>query len=64
MDNVFWYKGYYTKIEYNSEDRLIYGKIENIRDYICFHSKNADDIEKMFHDAVDEYLILKNVFDK
>ncbi|HCW22894.1 MAG TPA: toxin-antitoxin system HicB family antitoxin [Lachnospiraceae bacterium] len=54
--NILEYKGYYTKIEYNVEDRVLYGKIEGIRDLVNFESDNAADIENEFHAAVDDYL--------
>ncbi len=56
MKNVLEYKGYYTQIEYDDEDRVLYGKIEGIGDLVNFDSETASGIEDAFHEAVDDYL--------
>lgn len=58
MKNILQYKGYFTKIEYSVEDRILYGKIEGIKDLVNFESENADEIEQEFKNAVDDYLDL------
>ena len=55
-DNILEYKGYNTKIEFNSSDFVFRGKIEGIDDLVNFESENSKDIEKEFHKAVDDYL--------
>lgn len=55
-NNILEYKGYHTKIEFDTETRTLRGKIEGIGDLVNFSSKSLDDIEKEFHDAVDDYL--------
>ena len=54
--NRFDYKGYYTLIHFDSEDKVLYGKIEGIDDLVTFESDSAKEIEKEFHDAVDDWL--------
>lgn len=54
--NRFDYKGYYTLIHFDSEDKVLYGEIEGIDDLVTFESDSAKDIEKEFHDAVDDWL--------
>lgn len=56
MSNILEYKGYCTKIEYSKEDKVLYGKIEGINDLVNFESDNLEDVEKEFHNAVDDYL--------
>ena len=56
IGNILRYKGYYTRIEYSSEDKLLHGKIEGISDFIDFESYSAESIEHVFHTAVDYYL--------
>ena len=56
MANILRYNEYYTKIEYSSEDNILYGKIEGINDLVNFESESALEIEKEFHEAVDDYL--------
>lgn len=48
--------GYYTKIEYSSEDRILHGRIEGIGDLITFQSAEATKIEEEFQNAIDDYL--------
>ena len=54
--NVLEYKGYFTKVEYDAEDGILYGKIEGINDMVNFESHSMKSVEKEFHRAVDEYL--------
>ena len=56
MKNILEYKGYHAKIEFNSEDMVLRGKIEGINDYIDFESASIETIEHEFHSAVDDYL--------
>ena len=56
MKNIHEYKGYLTKIEYSSEDGVLFGKVEGINDLILFESESVYEIENKFHEAVDEYL--------
>lgn len=56
MKNILEYKGYHAKIEFNSEDMVLRGKIDGINDYIDFESTSIDTIEHEFHSAVDDYL--------
>ena len=55
-NNIIEYKGYHSRIRYDVGDKVLHGKIEGIDDLISFESKNVDEIEKEFHEAVDEYL--------
>lgn len=53
--NQLEYNGYYTRIHFSAVDKVLYGKIENIRDLVSFESDSAKKIEKEFHKAVNEY---------
>lgn len=55
-NNVLEYKGYHTKVEYIAENNILYGKIEGINDLVTFETSNLNDVEKEFHEAVDDYL--------
>lgn len=50
------YKGYTARPEYSAEDRIFYGTILEISDMVDFQAENAEDLEKEFHKAVDDYL--------
>jgi len=56
MANTIEYKGYIGSIEFSSEDKCFYGKLEMINDLVTFEAKNADELEQNFYNAVDEYL--------
>lgn len=56
MKNVLEYKGYHTRIEFDSESLVVRGKIEGIKDFVDFESSDLTSIEKEFHVAVDDYL--------
>ena len=56
MSNVLKYKNYCTKIEYDSVNGVLYGKIEGIRDLVNFESDSLQKIVDEFHTAVDDYL--------
>jgi len=56
MANILEYKGYHTKVEFNSETMTLRGKIEGINDYVDFECKDIASVEKEFHSAVDDYL--------
>lgn len=60
MNNILEYKGYHTRVEYNSESNTLRGKIEGINDLVDFECENACDVEKEFHSAVDDYLMFCN----
>ena len=55
-NNILEYKGYHTKVEFDSEELVLRGKIEGINDLINFECKDTKDVEKEFHEAVDDYL--------
>ena len=57
LANILAYKGYLTKIEYSVEDQVLHGQIESIVDLVTFESDSINEIEKEFHEAVDDYLL-------
>lgn len=56
--NILEYKGYHTKVEFDAEGATLRGKIEGINDYVDFECESTKDVEKEFHNAVDDYLKL------
>ena len=56
MKNVLEYKGYFTRVEYSAEDRVLHGRIEGIQDLVNFECEQTDQVEEQFHEAVDDYL--------
>lgn len=55
-DSKIEYRGYQTYIHYSAADKVLYGKIEGIKDLVNFESHSVTKIEKEFHKAVDDYI--------
>lgn len=56
MSNVLKYKDYYGKVEYSSEDEVLFGKVEGISDLVVFEGYSIDEVKSSFENAVDDYL--------
>jgi putative hif-contiguous protein B len=56
VNNILSYKGYYTKVGFDSEDCILYGKIEGINDFVDFYCESVNEIKVEFEKAVDDYL--------
>ena len=56
MANTIEYKGYIGIIEYSSEDKCFFGKLEMIDDLVTFEATTALELEDNFHLVVDDYL--------
>jgi predicted HicB family RNase H-like nuclease len=56
MANTIEYKGYIGTVEYSSEDKCFFGKLDMIDDLVTFEADNAIELEINFHNAVEEYL--------
>ena len=56
MANTIEYGGYIGSIEYSPEDKCFFGKLEMIDDLVTFEATNAEELERNFHNAVDEYV--------
>jgi predicted HicB family RNase H-like nuclease len=50
------YKGYIGKVEIDDEVGILYGEVINIRDVITFEGTSVDELQKAFHESVDDYL--------
>ena len=50
------HKGYYAKVEFDSEDHIFVGHIVGIRDVVGFHGESVSELETAFREAVDDYL--------
>lgn len=61
---TYSYKGYYTIVNYDFEDKIYYGNIENINDFVNYEAVNVSDIENQFRLAVDDYIDMCKCFDK
>ena len=49
---------YRARVDFDTEDRLFYGKVIGLRDVITFEGTTVDELEEDFRGAVDDYLEL------
>ena len=64
LQNVLEYNGYYGKVEFNSKDEILCGKIEFINDLVTFEADNVKDVINAFHEAVEDYLDICRRYEK
>jgi predicted HicB family RNase H-like nuclease len=50
------YKGYIGKVEIDEEAGILHGEVINIRDVITFEGVSVDELQRAFHESVDDYL--------
>lgn len=55
-DETLQYKGYTSVVHFDAEDKVLYGVLEGIRDLVTYEAESADDVERQFRMAVDDYL--------
>lgn len=58
MNTMLEYKDYFGSVEYSTEDELLHGKLEFIRDLVTYEGNDAKSIKAAFQEAVDDYLEL------
>ena len=54
--NVLTYRGYAAKVEFDSEDMILTGRIAGLNDVIGFHADTPAGLVEAFHEAVDDYI--------
>ncbi|MDR2366445.1 MAG: type II toxin-antitoxin system HicB family antitoxin [Zoogloeaceae bacterium] len=54
--NYLYYKGYTATFEYDSEDHLLIGRVQGLRDVIGFHGATVAEFEAAFAAAIESYL--------
>ena len=52
------YKGYAARVEFDDEAMIFHGEVIGIKDVVTFQGKSIKEIEKAFHDSVDDYFDL------
>ena len=56
MNNTMTYKGYTASMTFDTDDKIIVGRVLDIDDIISFHGESVSDFEQAFHTAVDDYI--------
>ena len=54
MNNIVKYKEYWAKVEFDSEDCVLHGKIEGISDLVTFECDSVYEVQREFENAVDD----------
>lgn len=62
-ENIY-YKDFFTNIKFSIEDKVFYGKIDNIKDPVNFEGNTGKEVINAFHEAVDDYLEMCEELDK
>jgi predicted HicB family RNase H-like nuclease len=58
MKDVLTYKDFIGSVHFSADDKVFHGKIEGITDLVTFEGERTDELEKAFHEAVDDYIAL------
>lgn len=56
MSDLLSYKNYNGTVEFSKEDNCLFGKVIGIKSLISYGGASVKELEKDFHNAVDEYL--------
>ncbi len=54
--NRMSYKGYSASMDFDTEDKIIVGRVLDIDDIITFHATSVSKFEAALHAAVDSYI--------
>jgi len=54
--NTMTYKGYSVELSFDTEDKIIVGRVKDIDDIITFHGESVSEFETAFHSAIDAYV--------
>ena len=54
--NTMNYKGYKARMDFDTEDKIIVGRVLDIDDVITFHGTSVSEFEQAFQVAVDGYI--------
>lgn len=58
------YKGYIGSIDFDPQDKIHYGEILDIDDFVNYQAENIIELHKEFHKAVDDYIEFKEMINK
>lgn len=54
--NALYYKGFIGSAAYSENDKVFFGKIENIDGLVNFEGETIAELQDSFHEAVDDYI--------
>ena len=50
------YRGYTTSMAFDTDDKIIVGRVMDIDDIITFHGESVGEFEANFHAVIDDYI--------
>ena len=53
------YKGYTGSIDYDPKDKIYYGKLLNIDDFVNYQGNDGLELYKSYQNAIDDYIEFK-----
>ena len=53
------YKNYEAKVTFEVDSDVYVGRLQGISDIVVFESETIEKLEKVFHEAVDDYILHK-----
>lgn len=56
MTNTMTYCGYVASMTFDTEDKIIVGRVLDVDDIITFHGGSVSEFESNFHKVVDDYI--------
>ena len=58
MSSLLKHGIYTARVEYSAEDRVFFGKLDDITDLVSFEGSTVAELENAFAEAVEDYLAL------
>jgi len=56
MKDCLQHKGYNGTVQFSTNDKVFFGKLEGINDLVTFEGNNVSALESSFIEAVEDYL--------
>ncbi len=56
MNNTMTYRGYTASMTFDTDDKIIVGRVLDVDDIIVFHGESVVEFEAAFHATVDDYV--------
>ena len=57
MSNTMNYRGYTASMAFDTDDKIIVGRVVDIDDIITFHGDYVGEFEVAFHAVIDDYIV-------
>lgn len=58
MYSMLEYKGYHASVAYDAENKIFVGEVVGIADSLNFHGTTTENLNEVFEQCIDNYLML------